>query len=58
MAKNDHFYRQKGANPNQKEQILTDFDGRLPAIMWLCILLKASWAYLCIYYEDLSSWTT
>ena len=33
MAKNDHFYRQKGANPNQKEQILTDFDGRLPAIM-------------------------
>ena len=55
MAKNDHFYRQKRANPIQKEQILTDFDGRLPAIMWLCILLKASWAYLCIYYEDLSS---
>ena len=55
MAKNDHFYRQKGANPNQKEQILPDFDGRFPAIMWLCILLKASWAYLCIYYEDLSS---
>ena len=29
MAKNDHFYHQKRANPNQKEQILTDFDGRL-----------------------------